>query len=132
MVGLLGRIAVAITITLAASATGTPVSFRVFSAHVGSSGVFSAEPASGQKPADCARFRLSDRAALRYFAAAREVDEHRWREALDWTQCSAAGTLRTGDGKTYRWTIDQSGRGLITVAAHVAVYLDGPEFPGAR
>ncbi len=109
-----------------------PTSFRVVAAHVERSGVFSAKAADGQTPAQCARFRLSDRAALRYFARAREVDEHTWREALDWTPCSALGTLRTGDGKTYRWAIDQSGRGLITVTPHVAVFLDGPEFAGAR
>lgn len=134
---MVGRVAVvaagvAVAIGVAAGAAAMPVSFRVVAAHVVRSGVFSAAPANGQTPADCARFRLSDRAALRYFASAREVDEHRWREALDWTQCSAVGTLRTGDGKTYRWTIDQSGRGLITVTAQVAVFLDGPEFSGAR
>ncbi|QYE36504.1 hypothetical protein KZX46_11595 [Polymorphobacter sp. PAMC 29334] len=127
------RIALAaVALTVAAGAVAMPVSFRVVSAHVVHTGVFSAEPANGQTPAQCARFHLSDRAALRYFVKAREVDEHRWREALDWTQCSAAGTLRTGDGKSYGWTIDQSGRGLITVTANVSVYLDGPEFSGAR
>ncbi len=116
----------------AAGAAAMPTSFRVVSARVARSGVYRAGPVSAQTPAECARFALSNRAALRYFARAREVDEHTWREALDWTPCSAAGTLRTGDGKTYRWAIDQSGRTTITVTGRVAVYLDGPEFAGAR
>ena len=129
---LVGACRVAVLLGAASAVSAMPAAFRVVVAHVAEQGVFSAKPGGGQTPAQCARFRLSDRAALRYFARAREVDEHRWREQLDWTQCSAAGALRTGDGKTYRWTIDQSGRGLIAVTSQVSVFLDGPEFPGAR
>ncbi len=123
-----GTCTIAVLLGAATALSAMPATFRVVSAHVVRDGLFSRAPDQGQTPAECGRFKLSDRAALRYFVHAREVDEHRWREALDWTQCSAAGTLRTGDGKTYHWTIDQSGRGLIAVTDKVSVFLDGPEF----
>lgn len=82
--------------------------------------------------AQCARFHLTNQAALRWFRRAREVTEHAWREELDWTPCSAAGTLVTGDGRSLPWQLDQAGRAEIMLTPTVSVYLGGPELPFRR
>ena len=108
-----------------------PQSFNIRSVHVMQAGAWRADPNGTQTREQCSRFHLADDAATRWFKASVEVDQHRWLEQLDWTQCSASGTLLTGDGKTYRWNLDQSGRGQVTLSPTVSVFLSGPELPFA-
>ena len=101
------------------------------SVHVVKSGQWHADPHNEQTPEQCALFRLSDAGALRWFRRAAPVDKQVWLEQLDWTQCSAAGTLTARDGKIYSWTLDQSGRGQIHFSDTRAIYLAGKAIPSA-
>ena len=109
-----------------------PTSLRIRSVTVTREAIWHADPNGQQTPASCAGFRLSDQAALRWFNQAREVAQHEWLHELDWTQCSAEGTLRTSDGRTLTWELDQAGRARIIVSPTVSVFLGGPELPMRR
>ena len=108
-----------------------PTSLRIRSVTVTRDAIWHADPGQ-QTPASCADFRLSGGAALRWFTQAREVAQHEWLHELDWTQCSAEGTLRTSDGRTLKWELDQAGRARIIVSPTVSVLLGGPELPMRR
>lgn len=88
-----------------------PTSIRIRS--VTRDAIWHADPIGQQAPESCAGFRLSSRAALHWFTRAREVAQHEWLHELDWTQCSAEGTLHTSDGRTFRWELDQAGRASV-------------------
>lgn len=109
-----------------------PTSFTVRTVTVMQDGQWHEMRTQDVSAAQCARFRVANPAALRWFRLAREVTEHAWREELDWTPCSAAGTLVTGDGRTLSWELDQAGRARITLSPTVSVYLGGPELPFRR
>ena len=114
------------------SAQTAPTSFTVRSVVVMQDGQWHAMQTQDVSAAQCARFRLTNQAALRWFRRARDVTEHAWREELDWTPCSAAGTLVTGDGRSLPWQLDQAGRAQVTLSPTVSVYLGGPELPFRR
>ena len=114
------------------AAQAAPTSFTVRSVIVVQDGQWHAMQTQDASAAQCARFRLTNQAALRWFRRAREVTEHAWREELDWTPCSAAGTLVTGDGHTLAWQLDQAGRAQVTLSPTVSAYLGGPELPFRR
>jgi len=109
-----------------------PTSIRIRSVTVTRDAIWNADPNGRQTPESCAGFRLSNWAALRWFTRAREVPRHEWLHELDWTQCSAEGTLRTSDGRTFRWELDQAGRARIIVSPTASVFLGGPELPIRR
>ena len=109
-----------------------PTSIRIRSVTVTRDAIWHVDPNGWQTPKSCAGFRLSGRAALRWFTRAREVARHEWLHEFDWTQCSAEGTLRTGDGRTFRWELDQAGRARIVVSPTASVFLGGPELPMRR
>ncbi|GBQ90836.1 hypothetical protein AA23498_0998 [Acetobacter nitrogenifigens DSM 23921 = NBRC 105050] len=113
-------------------ASAQPQSFVVTSVHVDHSGLWRADPNGRQTATDCKAFVLHDPEALKWFQASSEVDQHTWLEELDWTQCSADGTLQTGDGRSYSWELDQSGRGRIVLNKNVSVFLKGAELPFAN
>ncbi len=113
-------------------AAASPTSFTVKSVVVGQDGQWHDDPNGRQTPEDCARFRVSKTVALQWFRRSREVTDRAWREELDWTQCSAVGTLVTGDGRQYRWELDQAGRGRVILTPGASVYLSGPELPSAK
>ncbi|MEC4593989.1 hypothetical protein VPG91_23520 [Nitrospirillum amazonense] len=115
-----------------ASAQAKPTSFVIKRVHVEQAGLWQEKSDGDETRERCARFHLSDKAATRWFAKAKEVTEHAWREELDWTQCFAKGTLTTADGKTYAWDLDRSGRGQVKVSDTVSTYLSGPELPFAK
>lgn len=119
-------------VSVAGAGLAMPQSFRIKSVVVARDGQWHADPNGHQTPDQCRRFRLSPVAAQRWFAKAREVTQQDWLERLDWTQCSATGTLRTDGERTYPWELDQSGRARITVSPAVSVYLSGPELPFSR
>ena len=130
-----GALALFVAAGSAAAAFGVaaaPQSFSIRSVQVVKDGQWDADPYGQQTPEECARFRLPQAVALRWFRASREVGQHAWLEELDWTQCSASGTLVTGDGRSYAWDLDQSGRGRIVVSPTLEVYLSGPELPFSR
>ncbi|TWB48824.1 hypothetical protein [Nitrospirillum viridazoti] len=115
-----------------APAQAKPTSFVIKRVHVEQAGIWQEKSDGDETRERCARFHLSDKAATRWFAKAKEVTEHAWREELDWTQCFAKGTLTTADGKTYAWDLDRSGRGQVKVSDTVSTYLSGPELPFAK
>ena len=119
----------AVLAAIATSAEAAPQAFGVRRVQVVASGEWSADPNGVQTKADCARFRLTDTAALRWFRRSHEVAQPRWLEEGEWTQCSARGRLVIDGGRSYDWTLDQGGRASITVSTDVAVYLLGPELP---
>lgn len=127
----LKSIAVILT-AFASSAVAAPQAFGVRRVQVIASGEWSADPNGVQTKADCAKFRLTDTAALRWFQHSHEVAQPRWLEEGEWTQCSARGRLVTDGGRSYDWTLDQGGRAPIMVSADVAVYLLGPELPRSK
>jgi hypothetical protein len=106
-----------------------PQSFRIASVAVEHDGQWRADPNGHQTPTQCKRFHLSTTLAERWFGKAKEISQQEWLEQTDWTQCSATGTLHTTDGRTYRWELDQSGRGRVIVSSAVSVYLTGRELP---
>jgi hypothetical protein len=110
---------------LAVSVQAMPQSFSVKSVKVEHDGQWHAEPNGHQTPQQCTKFKLAGVAALKWFIRSKEVTQHEWLEELDWTQCSAEGTLLTNDGRTYHWELDQSGRGRVVVTPAVSVYLSG-------
>ena len=109
-----------------------PTSLGIRGVTVTRDAIWHADPNGQQTPESCAGFRLSSRAALRWFTRAREVAQHQWLHELDWTQCSAEGTLRTSDGRTLKWELDQAGRARIIVSPTAFVFLGGPELPMRR
>lgn len=112
-----------------ASAPAAPRTLHVAHVHVEKTGIWRADP-NGQETAEqCGRFLLSPAEALHWFRHAREVTKHAWLEELDWTQCSAKGTLVTDDGHSHPWELDQSGRGRVELSPSMSVYLGGPELP---
>lgn len=115
-----------------AAALAHPAAFRVQSAVVEKDGQWREASPNYQTREDCARFRVSNTAATRWFAKAKEVGSRVWYEELEWTQCSAEGTLTTHTGQTYSWRLDQSGRGSIEITPDVRVYLSGKELPFAK
>ena len=126
---MVGRFAGIAALLFATSAVAAPQSFAIRSVSVTTDGAWHSDPNGQQTRAQCAKFRLPSKVALRWFKGSTEVTDRVWREELDWTQCSASGTLITGDGKRYPWRLDQSGRGQIIVTPAVSVYLKGPEIP---
>ena len=124
--------AVALTTGVAPIASAMPQSLRVKSVLVKQDGEWHPDPYGHQTVGQCKRFRLSNIAAQRWFAKAKEVDKHSWLEELDWTQCSASGTLVTDMGRTYRWELDQSGRARVFISQDVEVYLSGDPLPFAK
>jgi hypothetical protein len=106
-----------------------PQSFDIRSVKVEKDAQWRSDPNGHQTPEQCARFHLTGHAALRWFRRAHEVTQHDWLERLDWTQCSASGTLSTADGHVYPWELDESGRAEIRLSPTVSVYLSGPELP---
>lgn len=112
------------------AAQAAPTSFTVRSVTVEQDGQWHEMRTQDQSPAQCARFHLTKQAALRWFRHARDVTEHSWRADLDWTQCSAAGRLATGNGQTLSWQLDQAGRARVTISS--SVYLGRPELPFRR
>lgn len=122
-------IAIGLAITLASPGWSMPQSFAVKAVFVEHDGQWHADPNGHQTVDQCRRFRISHNAARRWFTKAKEVTQQEWLERLDWTQCSATGTLRTDAGRTYRWELDQSGRGRVVISPVVSVYLAGHELP---
>ena len=125
------EILVLLAALMPAGLAARPTSLRIRSVTVTRDAIWHADPGQ-QTPASCADFRLSGGAALRWFTQAREVAQHEWLHELDWTQCSAEGTLRTSDGRTLKWELDQAGRARIIVSPTVSVLLGGPELPMRR
>ena len=126
-------VAIGLATALPSPGFSMPQSFTVKSVAVEHNGQWHADPNGHQTPEQCRRFRVSRIAAQRWFAKAKEVTQQVWLEQLDWTQCSATGTLLTDGGRTYRWELDQSGRARVIVSPAVSVYLSGREIPfGAR
>ncbi|HEY0205424.1 MAG TPA: hypothetical protein VGC15_14870, partial [Acetobacteraceae bacterium] len=109
-----------------------PTSLDIRGVTVTRDAIWHADPNGRQTPESCAGFRLSSRAALRWFTRAREATQHEWLHELDWTQCSAEGTLHTSDGRTLKWELDQAGRARIIVSPTAFVFLGGPELPRRR
>jgi len=93
------------------------------------SGLWHADPNGQQTQAQCALFHPTQAALLRWFRHARQVTKHAWLEELDWTQCSASGTLSTADGNKHLWELDQSGRARVVMSPGQPIYLGGPELP---
>jgi len=120
-----------VLIFAATAASAAPKSFGVRSVRVTADGLWKADPNGQQTQQDCARFKIGDKSALRWFRASREVTKRDWLENAEWTQCSASGTLVTGDGRVYSWDLDQSGRGRVAITPTVEVYLSGSELPFA-
>ena len=131
------RMASAVVVAVAASfwaaaALAHPTAFRVQSVVVEKDGQWREDKHNYQTREGCAQFRLSNKAAARWFAKAKEVTSRVWYEELDWTQCSAEGTLTTDKGQTYAWRLDQSGRGSVEISPDVRVYLSGKELPFSK
>lgn len=124
-------VAVGLAAALSSPAWSMPQSFKVKSVAVERDGQWHADPNGHQTPDQCRRFRLSRIAARHWFTRAKEVTQQDWLERLDWTQCSASGTLLTDGGRTYSWELDQSGRARVIVSSAVSVYLAGHELPFA-
>jgi hypothetical protein len=117
---------------LAESTHGT-FTASIRSVSVITTGEFRSDDRYGQQTAaDCAKFKLPNKAALKWFRRSKEVEKETWNEALDWTQCSASGTLKIANGNSYHWHLDQSGRGQIIVTPSVSVYLSGKELPFSK
>ena len=114
-------------------AVARPVSFTIERVAVAQEGQWRPDPNGQQTPELCARCQLSATAGLRWFRRAREVSRQvRLHDYLDWTQCSVSGTLRTRDGRTLPWELDQSGRGRVPITSELSVYFAGPELPLRR
>ena len=131
------RMASVVAVVVAASFGGVaalahPAAFRVQSVVVAKDGQWREDKHNYQTRENCAQFRLSNKAATRWFAKAKEVTSRVWYEELEWTQCSAEGTLTTHTGQTYSWRLDQSGRGSIEITPDVRVYLSGKELPFSK
>lgn len=124
--------AIVLVAAFASPGLSKPQSFRAKKVTVERDGQWHADPNGHQTPDQCRRFQLSRTAAHRWFAKAKEVTQHEWLEQLDWTQCSATGTLLTDGGHVYRWELDQSGRARVTVSPTVSVYLAGRELPFSK
>lgn len=122
-------VAVGLATVLASPGLSMPQSFNVKSVSVQHDGQWHADPNGHQAASQCRRFRVSHGTALRWFAGAKEVTQQDWLERLDWTQCSASGTLLTDGGREYQWELDQSGRARVVVSPAVSVYLSGREIP---
>ena len=127
-----GSLAALLVITGGAGLRAAPQSFAVRQVSVLTSGQWRPDPNGHETAADCRRFRPTSAAMLRWFARSREVSKQAWLEELDWTQCSAGGTLVTDRGRTYRWEVDQAGRAQVTIDANVTVYLGGRDLPFGR
>lgn len=122
-------VAAVLAAVLASPGLTMPQSFKVKSVSIEQDGQWHADPNGRQTADQCRRFRVSRIAAQRWFTKAKEVTQRDWLERLDWTQCSATGTLLTDGGHAYRWELDQSGRARIIVSPAVSVYLSGREMP---
>jgi hypothetical protein len=68
--------------------------------------------ASGD-PTDCSAFHLDEAQVRRYFAHARRVDEAGYHR-LDWSPCSADGSVHFADGRVLRWKINLSKAGSLS------------------
>ena len=130
------RVILAITVLLVAvmpaGLAAQPMSLGIRGVTVTRDEIWHGDPNGQQTPESCAGFRLSSRAGLRWFMRAREVTRHQWLHELDWTQCSAERTLRTSDGRTLKWELDQAGRARSIVSPVASVFLGGPELPMRR
>ena len=124
----------ALSLALAISLCGAhamcgKVTLKIRSAVVLETGVWRADSHGDRTPADCAEFQLSKAKALRWLRAATVVTQHTWVETLDWSQCSASGSLATVDGHHYSWDIEDWGRGLIYISPTLTWYLSGKTLP---
>ncbi len=72
-------------------------------------------PAEPESTATCSRFRLTESQVRRYFAKARSANPSDVHYTLDWSPCSASGTLVFQNGKAARWSITQSRAGSLTM-----------------
>ncbi len=113
-------------------AVARPVSFTIERVTVAQEGQRRPDPNGHQTPQLCARFHLSGTAGLRWFRQAHEVSRQVWLHELDWMQCSVSGRLRTRDGRTLPWELDQSGRGRVAITSELSAYFAGPELPLRR
>lgn len=119
-------------LTLGCVAGAQPQAFTISSVHVKHSDVWRPDPSGHQTATDCKAFILHDPEALRWFQASTEIDQRTGLEELDWTQCSDDGTLKTGDGHSYHWELDHSGRGRIIINKNISVFLRGSELSFAH
>ena len=62
---------------------------------------------------DCSSFKLTEKAARRFFGRAQETDESDAHHTLDWSPCYASGVLTFRDGKTARWSIGEFRTGTL-------------------
>ncbi len=108
------------------------MSFTIERVTVAQEGQWHPDPNWQQTPELCARLQLSAIAGLGWFRQAREVSRQVWLHELDCTQCSVSGTLRTRDGRTLPWELDQSGRGRVAITSELSAYFAGPELPLRR
>jgi hypothetical protein len=126
-----GNKGLSISVVSAIVATASPVyataAIQISSAQVVRDGQYTELSSSTETREQCAGFRLSNRAALRWLRRAKQVDRETWRERLSWSHCFASGTLVTREGQYYQWTIDPSGRGEITLSPTSSLYLNGKE-----
>ena len=105
-----------------------PRAMTVASVTIVKSGIYTANPGATETPAVCASFRPSSAEMMQWFKHSRQVTKLYWFEQLDFTPCSAAGTLQTARGERRRWELDASGRGIVFASSGDAVYLSGSSF----
>lgn len=120
---------VLIAASAAASAGLTnPSSRTIVSVTVLESGELAPQDVGIDPPGRCKGYRPTGQQVQRWFRAARRVPVSSWLE-MDRSQCWARGTLKTADGKSYRWDLDQAGLGTITLTPTVGYYYKGKALP---
>lgn len=119
-----------ISLLMVAAAPYIPVrskSFRIASVGVTQTGI--ASPRQPGYPLDrCKSFRPNARQVSAWFKSAHRVSVAATIEA-DREQCVARGTLRTIDGRSYKWEIDQAGLAVVVIPTADNLYFMGREFP---
>ena len=101
---------------------------RIVSVEVVEIAVALSQNAGIDKPDRCKAYRPSAQQVLMWFNAARPVQAATALES-DQSQCLARGTLRTSNGRRYRWELDQAGIGIIDKPAGKSQYFSGHPLP---
>jgi hypothetical protein len=109
-------------------AAATPAPLRVAAVTVTAVGQADPANAGTDPPGRCRPFRPTAREVLAWFRAARRVPVAATVEA-DRSQCLARGVLTAGDGRRYRWELDQAGLAAVTLSPTASAYFLGRALP---
>lgn len=76
---------------------------------------------------ECSSYRVSETQARRFLERAWTVSRDDSLHRLDWSPCSAVGSVEFVDGRQGDWYISALGRGTLTISGAPPVYLYCPD-----